>query len=108
MIITLTLNYIQRIEKRLVMLYYKYSDTVFAIGRFNDAKDKDAFLRYSCQIVTSAYHTFVTYLFAARQAQANDVTLVTQLKLTITIGKLHLRWWIGQFSLLYHNLFTEL
>jgi len=52
-------------------MLYQYSDTVFAIRLFNDAKDREDF--YSCQIVTRACHTFITYLFAARPGEWRHV-----------------------------------
>jgi len=40
-------------------ILYQYSDTVFAVRRFNDAKDGDALL------FIQDYNARVTYLFAA-------------------------------------------
>jgi len=65
--ITLTLNYIQQIDKRLAMLYYICiqipclpSDDLITLKMEKHS--------YSCPIVTRVCHTFVklTYLFAAR------------------------------------------
>jgi len=49
-------------------ILYQYTDTVFAIKRFNDAKDGDAFpIPAKIKInAMRAGHTFVTYLFATR------------------------------------------
>jgi len=56
--ITLTLNYVQRIE--MLYILYRYSNTVFAIRRFNDAKDGDAFLfQPDCKVCAS----HIRYLF---------------------------------------------
>jgi len=68
MIITLTLNYVQRIDKCLVMLYY--SDTKFAIRRFNDAKDGEAFLFLpDCKVCVS----HIRYLFICSAAGLGEL-----------------------------------
>jgi len=61
--ITLTLNNIQRIDKRLAMLYY-ISIQIPCLPSGDSIVKKIKKLSYSCQIVTHACHTFVTYLFA--------------------------------------------
>jgi len=71
--IELTLNYIQRIDKRLAMLYY-ISFQILCLPSDDSVTLKLEMLSYSCQIVTRACHTFVTYFIAAIPG---EVTLLT-------------------------------
>jgi len=68
--ITLTLNYILRIDRRLAIQYntiqYQYSDTVFAIKWFNNEKDGEAFLFLSD---FNACMSHIHYLFICSEAR---------------------------------------
>jgi len=66
--ITLTLNYIQRIDKRPAMLYYIIIQ-IPCLPSDGSITKKMEKLSYFCQIVTRACHTFVTYLFTARPGE---------------------------------------
>jgi len=65
--ITLTLNYILRIDQRLAMLYYISIQIpcMFAIRRFNDARMETLSYSYARLIVTRACHNFIHYLLTA-------------------------------------------
>jgi len=69
--IIVTLNYVQQIDKRLVMLYYLYiSIQIPCLPSVDSMTLKMETLSYSCQIVvTRVCHTFVTNLFAARPGE---------------------------------------
>jgi len=62
--ITLALNYIQRINRRLAILYYiSIQIGVFAIRRFNNAKDGEAFrIMPDCNACMLVIHLLLIYL----------------------------------------------
>jgi len=123
--ITLTLNYIQRIDKHLSMLYYFISVFRYRIQiSYDSITLKIEKLSYSCLIVTRACYKFVTYLFAARPGEWHHTAdslrqlprrcnfAAIQLKHTIKIEKLYTyndeyKYPLDSFFLC-HNLFAEL
>jgi len=122
--ITLTLNYIQRSDywwASINAILYHYSDTIFAIRRFNNAKDGNAFLFLpDCNMCVS----HIRYLFIFSEVRSMTSVTITpwptkqssnfaaiQLKRTNTIENYTLyndEYEYPLVSFLCHNLFVEL